>query len=64
MRGKMQRTFAIEPEVKIGRNDDCWCGSGKKYKKCHCDFDAKLDEYRRNKILVPPRSILKNPVQI
>jgi len=21
--------------VKIGRNDPCWCGSGKKYKKCH-----------------------------
>jgi preprotein translocase subunit SecA len=22
-------------QVKIGRNDPCWCGSGKKYKKCH-----------------------------
>lgn len=21
--------------MKIGRNDECWCGSGKKYKKCH-----------------------------
>ncbi len=21
----------------IGRNDPCWCGSGKKYKKCHLD---------------------------
>jgi preprotein translocase subunit SecA len=21
--------------TKIGRNDPCWCGSGKKYKKCH-----------------------------
>jgi preprotein translocase subunit SecA len=21
--------------VRIGRNDPCWCGSGKKYKKCH-----------------------------
>ena len=20
---------------KIGRNDPCWCGSGKKYKNCH-----------------------------
>jgi len=26
--------FASEEE-KIGRNDPCWCGSGKKYKKCH-----------------------------
>lgn len=21
--------------TKLGRNDTCWCGSGKKYKKCH-----------------------------
>lgn len=21
----------------LGRNDPCWCGSGKKYKKCHLD---------------------------
>jgi hypothetical protein len=24
----------------IGRNDPCWCGSGKKYKKCHLGKDA------------------------
>jgi len=33
-----------EPEIaqvikgdheKLGRNDPCWCGSGKKYKRCH-----------------------------
>jgi preprotein translocase subunit SecA len=23
------------PMESIGRNDPCWCGSGKKYKKCH-----------------------------
>jgi preprotein translocase subunit SecA len=23
------------PSQKLGRNDPCWCGSGKKYKKCH-----------------------------
>ena len=22
-------------EPKVGRNDPCWCGSGKRYKKCH-----------------------------
>ena len=21
--------------INLGRNDPCWCGSGKKYKKCH-----------------------------
>ncbi|MBI2012097.1 preprotein translocase subunit SecA [Candidatus Daviesbacteria bacterium] len=25
----------VKPHGKIGRNDPCWCGSGKKYKKCH-----------------------------
>ncbi|MBQ9479376.1 MAG: SEC-C domain-containing protein, partial [Selenomonadaceae bacterium] len=25
------------------RNDPCWCGSGKKYKKCHLDFDERLE---------------------
>src|SRR5213593_2421719 len=23
------------PNPKLGRNDPCWCGSGKKFKKCH-----------------------------
>ncbi len=23
------------PSIPVGRNDPCWCGSGKKYKKCH-----------------------------
>ena len=25
---------------KIGRNDPCWCGSGKKWKKCHYPQEA------------------------
>jgi preprotein translocase subunit SecA len=28
-----QRT--VSAEQKVGRNDPCWCGSGKKFKKCH-----------------------------
>ncbi len=29
-------TIAASPAGrKLGRNDPCWCGSGKKYKKCH-----------------------------
>jgi preprotein translocase subunit SecA len=27
-------------EPKLGRNEPCWCGSGKKYKKCHLDSDG------------------------
>ena len=30
-----QRTMPIQAEKKIGRNDPCPCGSGKKYKNCH-----------------------------
>jgi preprotein translocase subunit SecA len=26
---------------KIGRNDECWCGSGKKYKHCHMKQDQR-----------------------
>ena len=27
---------AVGPDgEKLGRNDPCWCGSGKKFKKCH-----------------------------
>jgi preprotein translocase subunit SecA len=25
----------VKEHPDIGRNDPCWCGSGKKYKKCH-----------------------------
>ncbi|HEY2258912.1 MAG TPA: preprotein translocase subunit SecA [Solirubrobacteraceae bacterium] len=25
----------VDPSEQIGRNDPCWCGSGKKFKKCH-----------------------------
>ena len=28
-------TVVKAEQEKIGRNDPCWCGSGKKYKKCH-----------------------------
>lgn len=30
-----QKTPATNPLRKVGRNDPCPCGSGKKYKKCH-----------------------------
>ena len=30
-----QRVAGAPAQKKLGRNDPCWCGSGKKYKKCH-----------------------------
>jgi preprotein translocase subunit SecA len=29
------QTMVAAPNQKVGRNDPCWCGSGKKFKKCH-----------------------------
>ncbi len=31
----------IRRPVAPGRNDPCWCNSGKKYKKCHLDSDQR-----------------------
>jgi hypothetical protein len=30
------------PEETPGRNDPCWCGSGKKYKYCHLREDQRM----------------------
>ena len=30
------------------RNESCWCGSGKKYKKCHLAFDERLNSIKFN----------------
>ncbi|MCK4534736.1 MAG: SEC-C domain-containing protein [Syntrophobacterales bacterium] len=36
-----------QPIPNLGRNDLCWCGSGKKYKRCHMDIDEeKLSKVR------------------
>ncbi|MFA5769932.1 MAG: preprotein translocase subunit SecA [Patescibacteria group bacterium] len=32
---KVSSGKVIKPHGKLGRNEKCWCGSGKKYKKCH-----------------------------
>jgi preprotein translocase subunit SecA len=26
---------AVNEHKDVGRNDPCWCGSGKKFKRCH-----------------------------
>ncbi len=49
---------------KLGRNDPCWCQSGKKYKVCHEAFDSKIAKMAFTGHKVPPRDIIKNPEQI
>lgn len=49
---------------KIGRNDACWCGSGKKYKSCHLAFDQKIEKYEMMGDEVPEHNMIKTPAQI
>ncbi len=35
------RPAPARKETALGRNDMCWCGSGKKYKHCHMRADAQ-----------------------
>jgi len=49
---------------KIGRNDDCWCGSGNKYKHCHQLFDEKLAELKSAGRKIPTHKMIKNAAQI
>lgn len=50
--------------MKLGRNDACWCGSGIKYKKCHYNFDSKLEQAEREGHEVPGHEIIKTQEQI
>ena len=50
--------------MKINRNDPCWCGSEKKYKKCHLQFDEKLKELKLAGKKIPTRKMIKNEAQI
>lgn len=51
-------------DKKIGRNDPCWCQSGRKYKVCHQQFDDKIAMFAAKGAKIPPRKIIKNPEQI
>ena len=47
-----------------GRNDACWCGSGRKYKKCHHNEDERLQELYLAGCEVLPRSLIKTTADI
>lgn len=50
--------------MKINRNDECWCKSKLKYKKCHMQFDEKLNNLKEMGYRVPSYEIIKNKEQI
>ncbi|MCM1254273.1 MAG: methionyl aminopeptidase [Clostridium sp.] len=49
---------------KLGRNDPCWCGSGRKYKACHMAFDEKIQQYALEGHIVPDHDMIKSKEQI
>ncbi|MCI9201235.1 MAG: methionyl aminopeptidase [Lachnospiraceae bacterium] len=49
---------------KMGRNDRCWCGSGRKYKACHEAFDDKVLGYQMKGHMIPDKDMLKTKEQI
>ena len=49
---------------KLGRNDNCWCASGQKYKYCHQAFDEKIADYKMKGHKVPTHKMIKNKAQI
>ena len=46
------------------RNDVCWCGSGKKYKKCHMEQDIFISNIEKKVGYKIPRDIMKTEEQI
>ena len=49
---------------KMLANFPCWCGSGKKYKKCHEAFDERIIAAEKAGHVVPERKLFKTAAQI
>lgn len=47
-----------------GRNDACWCGSGRKYKSCHAQMDNHLLSLHAAGREIPTHAMIKTPAQI
>ena len=52
---------------RMNRNDLCWCGSGQKYKKCHMEYDERINEIKFDFFkgqCRPPHKIINNEADI
>ena len=47
-----------------GRNDLCWCHSGRKYKSCHAQMDNRLHALHLAGHEIPTHAMIKTPAQI
>lgn len=50
--------------MKAKNVNTCWCGSGEKYKSCHYMFDLRLEAYKKDGYITPPKKMIKNKNQI
>jgi len=60
----MEDTMSFLFERLPGRNDPCWCGSGRKYKACHAGMDNRLHSLFAAGHEVPSHSMIKTAEQI
>lgn len=47
-----------------GRNENCWCGSGRKYKSCHAQMDNRLRAMYALGHEIPSHAMIKTPERI
>jgi methionyl aminopeptidase len=55
----MTRTTMVDSVLKS--NDPCWCGSGRKFKRCHRALDGKVLPGRVSPMLAVPDDIVPTP---
>lgn len=63
----MIKKFFREMIALVKRNELCWCGSGKKYKKCHLEFDERIDAIKfdvTKSQFRPPHRIINNEADV
>ena len=48
----------------LNKNAPCWCGSGKKYKSCHEEWDNTINVLKLQHKIVPRHSLIKNQEDI
>src|SRR5579859_4009956 len=56
------RQMGRSRNTRLGRNDPCWCRSGKKYKNCHQDRNRETPLAPNHLSALVERPFLKNKV--
>ena len=52
---------AQPPAVLPAANDACWCGSGRKYKRCHKTTEGRIEPGTISPMRTVPENIVKPP---